>query len=574
MGRQRVQAEGLKGLSISALEEILSDVNVLPADFVLQLQADRGQRQKLLGLLAPLLGHESEKIRDLTLNLLKQLPVPELPNVVLQALKAQPQAQAGETFSLLLLNAQLEPILTDLPAADWPADLTDKLFNLAQSRFEYTGRQAQLTLTHLQARGLLSPEQSQALESLSRTLFQQGESFQKYEALESLRVLKALTPEEETEALQFLRSHLAELTHNSQEQGRRALELLVEMGSLEDVSTLLQATASLKAEEAEFKVQEAVLKHMLAAPEQAEELEFVLQRLLKPPALRLEQIQAFAATLKTGHQPEQLAAFGTLNAQEKAQILQLESQSILQNGPRELKGLVVLHNFRPEQIKPAHFETLRAALEVYVQSPWQAELPLKPEVLANLEGLFLQRALFEPASGAGRSLAALAHARRHRSGSGSAAGIHQLAQLPLQGQLLQTLPEATQRQLQANLQRFLALSGSDFQVQGLDPASLSAAVRELEARLGLEVTGAVTVENLRQLERAQKNYFVVMVNARNILHDELLATEPHQTPEAQAARKTAELQALLGNGELITPEEALRDSNLASLLWRLYPPLL
>ncbi|HEY9843819.1 MAG TPA: hypothetical protein V6D23_25325, partial [Candidatus Obscuribacterales bacterium] len=85
--------------------------------------------------------------------------------------------------------------------------------------------------------------------------------------------------------------------------------------------------------------------------------------------------------------------------------------------------------------------------------------------------------------------------------------------------------------------------GSNTRVSQLSENEVQPAIRELEKQLGLPETGSLSVDNLRQIERKQKELFVIQQNVRNVLHDE-------------AGQSVETLNASLGEGKQINAPEA------------------
>lgn len=205
---------------------------------------------------------------------------------------------------------------------------------------------------------------------------------------------------------------------------------------------------------------------------------------------------------------------------------------------------------KPSAIHPGNFTRLTQWLAAYNNSTISPKPPLKPEVVAHLETLFILQATKRSPQEQQRLLAMLPNTDAHDlqlfKQRGSLALIGQLkAQEGGLGRLAPSLRQTMTNQVN----RFLALSGSSLQIQSLKTGELEAAIKELESRLGLPVTGQFTVENLRQIEKAQKNLLVIITNVRNIVHDEIL--DGHSD-------KASQLKQWVGTGGVINQQEALK----------------
>lgn len=214
---------------------------------------------------------------------------------------------------------------------------------------------------------------------------------------------------------------------------------------------------------------------------------------------------------------------------------------------QQIQALVKL---QPEQISPANLPKITEWLAAY-NTASGAKPKIPPQVMANLETLLILQASRQSASEAAQTLSLLpgidANDVQLFRARGSLALLGQLNQGGDLGQLTPKLRAS----LLSSFNRSLKLSGSNLEVKSLRKSELQAAVRDLEQRLGLPPSGSLSPENLRQIEKTQKNLYVMMDNVRNILHDEVL---PDGLSESD---KKVALEQLVGKGSSIDQKTAL-----------------
>lgn len=230
-------------------------------------------------------------------------------------------------------------------------------------------------------------------------------------------------------------------------------------------------------------------------------------------------------------------------------LFQKNSVSTQTTDADEQKAIAELTNLSLDQVTPANFERLDQLLATYNQSKLSPKPPLSQDLVNNLETLFLNEASQREPAEQTRLLSMLpgidANDLLLVQARGSLGILGQLK--ASQGDISQ-VPPALQQTLVNQLNQTLKMSGSTLQVEGLEDSKVTEAVQELEKQLGLPVTGDVTVENLREIEKTQKNLYVIMTNARNILYDEILPA---------GEDKVQTLESLLGKGDAINQKEAL-----------------
>ncbi len=219
------------------------------------------------------------------------------------------------------------------------------------------------------------------------------------------------------------------------------------------------------------------------------------------------------------------------------------------------EAITELVNQPLDQVTSENFERLHETLATYNASDLEPKPTLSKELVNHLEAVFLKEAAQQkdPKEQA-RLLSMLPGIDQNdlilQQTRGS---LSDLGQLKTGQGSLSELPQDQQQTLVNQVNQTLQMSGASLRVEGLEDGELKQAVQEIEKQLGLPVTGEVSVNNLREIEKTQNAHYSMMVAARDILHDEIL---PEGTDKVQ------ELEALLGKGEVINEKEALKHVNV------------
>ncbi len=224
------------------------------------------------------------------------------------------------------------------------------------------------------------------------------------------------------------------------------------------------------------------------------------------------------------------------------------------------EAITELVNQPLDQVTSENFERLHETLATYNASDLEPKPTLSKELVNHLEAVFLKEAAQQKPEEQARLLSMLpgidANDVRLQQERGS---LSDLGQLKTGQGSLSELPQDQQQTLVNQVNQTLQMSGASLRVEGLEDGELKQAVQEIEKQLGLPVTGEVSVNNLREIEKTQRNLYVTMTNARNILHDEIL---PEGTDKVEGTNIVQELESLVGKEGVINEKEALKNVNV------------
>ncbi|MGE3727651.1 MAG: hypothetical protein AB7I41_18985 [Candidatus Sericytochromatia bacterium] len=298
-----------------------------------------------------------------------------------------------------------------------------------------------------------------------------------------------------------------------------------------------------------------VITQLEQAPEATETLKISLgDQILEIPFKQLDRAELFHALGRAlkNFQPQETPAGLAETEQMAAPLVKamLSPPVVAQKELTEKQTLTALAKFPPQAVTPENFSKLTRWLAVYNASSQTSKPALPPALIANLETLFVLEAAKKSPAEQQKLLSMLPDLDASDLQLFKARGsLALLGQLKDKSASLTTLPKELRETLTHQVNQFLKMSGSSLQLTSLKQADLSAAVKELESELGLPISGSLSVENLRQIEKAQKNLFVIQSNVRNIVHDEIL----------EGPNRTEILEKSLGKGEVINQKVALQN---------------
>ncbi|HEY9842919.1 MAG: YwqJ-related putative deaminase [Candidatus Sericytochromatia bacterium] len=269
------------------------------------------------------------------------------------------------------------------------------------------------------------------------------------------------------------------------------------------------------------------------------------------PEFRAETMLGLRDALKQGNVAAANTLLEGLRPQELKAVLQTFHKEILAGPATDIQKVLKLIETPTAQIGTPQFNAIKDQLGAYNKYNLHQVLPLSQQQQIKLQTLFIREAAKLPEGPQRAALISMApdlseaDVRLYKA-RGS---LTEIADIKAAGHDLAALPPEAQAQLKARLNSFLKMSGLSQQLSDLSPASVDAAIKALEKAFDLPQTGALTLENLRKIEVAQKDAYQIITNVRNILHDEVLAGSP---------KPAAELEKLVGKGEKINAAEALR----------------
>jgi hypothetical protein len=298
-----------------------------------------------------------------------------------------------------------------------------------------------------------------------------------------------------------------------------------------------------------------VITQLEQAPDDTEMLKISLgDQILEIPFKQLDRAELFNALGRAlkNFQPQETPAGLAETEQMAAPLIKamLSPPVVVQKELTEKQTLAALAKFPPQAVTPENLSKLTRWLAVYNATSQSSKPALPPELIANLETLFVLEAAKKSPAEQQKMLSMLPDLDASDLQLFKARGsLALLGQLKNKSDSLTTLPKELRETLTHQVNQFLKMSGSSLQLTSLKQADLSAAVKELESELGLPISGSLSVENLRQIEKAQKNLFVIQSNVRNIVHDEIL----------EGPNRTESLQKSLGKGEVINQKAALQN---------------
>lgn len=217
-------------------------------------------------------------------------------------------------------------------------------------------------------------------------------------------------------------------------------------------------------------------------------------------------------------------------------------------------------SLQPAETTPKNFENLKSALTAYnkISPNKRPDIPL--DTLARLETVFMRKAMQQEGAEQQITLKMLPSTFPNSLALQKARGsLGMLAIARESSEDISKLPPAIKQNFTNQLNAFLKMSGSTLDIQTLNETNLVNAIKELESKMGMDITGDLSIENLRDIERAQTKQFTMITSAQNILHDEIISFDPRKSKRGgETNYRAAVLKSLVGEGKTINHEESLK----------------